>query len=928
MNLRGEKTSSPDRMRQSPSLVQASTSPSKLRGRLWVGFRAGSHSVFWGPGFWGSGLWGILPGLFLGLFLISSLNGQAVGLGLGSQGGKPTEEDSGGLSVPENSDLNRILDKAMEFFARKKWEEGIGDLQKVMEGKALGVEDPFGRNDPFKVFYSEDGRLFFPLARFCQSLLASLPKEGLETFRLLVDPKVEERFLKAAEALDEGELRRLFELYLPSSYGASVGMLLADLFEAQGRLGESYLARGRILESFPDPSRSVQIKIHVRQAHLAALMGNEEGRDHHLKALMALDPAGSVRVNGELVPLSKLGEHEAFALRGDIEREQTALASGFSALDFVPLWEFRCWVQDPYGLGKTKNLNRGGTVFFGTSGTKVPDNKSFRAGLPLSFARIQGRRVVLIKDHMRLVGLDEETGKLVLSWPKDPEDWKKSSFFRPVSRMQQQALSYRNPAKDFAQQRVTVRQTPKGPYLYYLASFHVPVGRGGSGGMQFRNALVCYDATRGEELWNVRPKLKDGKKVFFLAPPISIGPWLYAPIQVNREFSVARMDPKDGEVLGVSPVHSGGSELLLPPPVPLVAQGNILYFLTNSGGVAAFRAPDLELLWFRRYETWDPVQPKPRISQQTRRTFYGIQKVRQRKFFPSPPRISGDFLIISPVDSDVLLCLNRFSGKVEWKLPRFERGNRNAAFHQVLGPVSGRIYLVGTMLQGVDVATGKRLFEVPLGETLFGRGLALGDKVFVPMSHGIEVFDGKTGAQKGTIQLAPLEKGGEETRPFISLSGGDGLLFVSDEAGVMAYAVPEDFLSSEPGLVEAMNRHLLVGKKQEAFELGEKALLAGEVSEESREAVLSSCRRIGREIALDLSKRGEVEKALAQLKRTNALLHKFGHKKTPDLLLARVEILEKAGRSNEVRQLLEILGSLQSVQLETPGSDENEKEKK
>ena len=846
----------------------------------------------------------------------------------GNQGEQKKDEDRGSLSVPENPDLNRILDKAMEFFARKKWEEGIGDLQKVMEGNALGVEDRFGRNDPFKVFYSEDDRLFFPLARFCQSLLSSLPREGLETFRLLVDPKVEERYLKAAEALDEGELRRLFELYLPSSYGASVGMLLADLFETQGRLGESYLARERILESFPDPSRVVQIKIHVRQAHLAALMGNEEGRDKHLRVLLELDPAGSVRINGELIPLSNLGEHEAFALRGKLGRERKELISGFSTFNFVPLWEFRCRVQDPYGLGKSKNQNRGGTMFFGTRGTKVPDNKSYRAGLPLSFARLHGKRVLLIKDHMRLVGLDEETGKLVLSWPKNPESWKKSSYFRPVSRMQQQALSYRNPAKDFAQQRVTVRNTSKGSFLYFLGSFHVPVGRGGSGGLQYRNALVCYDATKGEELWNVRPKVKDGKQVFFLAPPLSIGPWLYAPIQVDREFSIAKIDPKDGEILTVVPVHSGGSELLLPPPVPLVAKGNILYFLTNSGGVAAFRAPGLELLWFRRYETWDPVQAKPRVLQQTRRTFYGVQKVRQRKFYPSPPRISGDFLVISPSDSDVLLCLNRFSGKVEWQLPRYERGTRSLNFYQVLGPVRGRIFLVGTVLQGVDVATGKRLFETPLGESLFGRGLALGDHVFLPISTGVQVFNGKTGEPLGVFPLLPLEKGGEEKKAPVSLVGGDGLLFVSDEAGVMAYAVPEDFLSSVPGVLETIRRNLLVGKRIEAFEFGEKALSDGEVSAKSREAVLSSCRRIGREIALDLSRKGEVEKALALLKRTNTLLHKFGHKENPDLLLARIEILEKAGRSNEVRQLLEILGSLHSVQLESQGSGEKRKEMK
>ncbi len=876
-------------------------------------------------------------GLLLGFPLFPPLQsspkaqGQVI-LGKGGrvlQQGSKKEDEGGSLTVPENNDLNRVLDKAMEFFAKKKWDEGIGDLQKVMEGKALGEDERFGKSDPFKVFYSEDNRLFFPLARFCQKLLASLPKEGLEAFRLLVDPKVKDRYLNAAESLDEGELQRLFELYLPSSYGARVGMLLADLFEAEGRLGEAYLVRERILENYPDPSRNVQIMIHVRQAHLAALLGNEDGWGRHLKALVHMDPGGSVRVHGELVPLTKLGEHEAFALRGRLEERRKDVDAGFSAFDFVPLWEFRCLVQDPYGLGKVKGNRRGGTVFFsGSGGTKVPDNKSFRAGLPLSFARVHGRNVLLIKDHMRLVGLDEETGKLVFVWPKDPESGKKSSFFRPVSRLRQQTLAYRNPAKDFAQQRVTSRVTPHGSFFYFLGSYRVPLGQGGVGGMQYRNSLICYDASKGKELWNLRPKLKGGRRVFFLAPPISLGDWLFAPVQVDREFSVAKIDPKDGELLSIVPVHSGGSELLLPPPVPLVAQGNILYFLTNSGGVAAFRAPNLELLWFRRYETWDPVQPKPKATVRARRTFYGVQKIRLRKFFPSLPLISGDNLIVAPVDSDVLLCLNRFSGKVEWQLPRYERGTRSESFHQVLGPDDGRIFLVGTAIQGVDIRTGKRLFESTLSDPLFGRGLALGGQVFLPMDNGIQVFDGRTGVQLGSYQLPPLEKGGEERTAPISLKGKNGLLFVSDEAGVIVYAVPEDFLASSPSVMEEMRRLLLLEKKREAFDLGMKTLLSGQLSSDSREAVLDFCRRIGREMALDLSKKGETEPALLQLKRTDALLHKFGHKGNPDLLLARIEILERAGRSNEVRQLLEILGSLPSVQLETHGAGGKKKESK
>ena len=151
----------------------------------------------------------------------------------------------------------------------------------------------------------------------------------------------------------------------------------------------------------------------------------------------------------------------------------------------------------------------------------------------------------------------------------------------------------------------------------------------------------------------------------------------------------------------------------------------------------------------------------------------------------------------------------------------------------------------------------------------------------------------------------------------MSLWGRDGLLFASDEAGVVAYAVPEDFLGSVPSVLEAIQRRLLLEKKEEAFTLGEKALLGGEVPREEREAVLDVSRRIGREFALDLAARGEVDKALEQLRRTKVLLQKFGkgalrNKYLADLLLARIEVLEKAGRSNEVRQLLEILDSLPS----------------
>ena len=162
--------------------------------------------------------------LILGLATTPAAQGGGVPLVV--RGGLVVERPQDGpqtgvvVRMLESPTLDRFLRKAEDFLGREDYGGAIKVLQDVLEGNihldseepaATGAPgegepapeaDPLGQeDDPTHAVFSSDNRLYRPVRRLCQELLASLPDQGLALYR-------EKYEVEARRALDDAVARR------------------------------------------------------------------------------------------------------------------------------------------------------------------------------------------------------------------------------------------------------------------------------------------------------------------------------------------------------------------------------------------------------------------------------------------------------------------------------------------------------------------------------------------------------------------------------------------------------------------------------------------------------------------------------------------------------------------------------------------------
>jgi outer membrane protein assembly factor BamB len=827
-----------------------------------------------------------------------------MGLGAGREE-EAKEEDPeaallGTLLLPESANLNRILGRAADFFARDQWEEGCEVLQDLLEGRAIEA-GPEQLDDPAYSVYSEDLRLYIPFTRYCQRLLCTLPPEGLEVYRLRVDAKAKEALNAARETMDVGALARAVELYFATSHGPELVMLLAELATLRAEIERALHLRSRLLIDYPDLSEELRRSIRIRQLHGLALLGEGAAFAEEHARLLALEPEGSTRIAGELVPFDKLPEHPAFRIRESYERRDAVAAElPLGTLQLMPLWEFELNDQDPYGISHKKSNNN--NVFFSSSrgGLEVPARKSFRPGLRLLPAVEKGEKPILVfKDHDRLVVLDAVSGKLTHEALVGTSRDRSSSGGN-------RTLHVRTGATDYG----TFAVTREGDRIYFTIENRVQQGT--SSAHPYRNRLVCYDLAAGKPVWITEQNPGSGERLFFQTPPVRYRDRLYAPVRKGQAFCIASLDADSGEVLSVVNVHSGGTTFVRVPAQRPQILGDMLLHSTNAGAVAAFRLPDLELRWLRRYETRTPHQPPKKQRKITMRGFgYRVQERNLDQWKPVRPIAHRGRIVIAPVDSDALLCLDAQTGAMRWMLPRLERGYRNSEFEELVGVDGDRLYIAGVHLQCIDIVSGKRLWEKALstwmGAGRQGRGLLHGGRIYLPDQGEVHCFAAESGEHLGKVALVPIVTGEKAPSEPVNLEISGGILFAATDDRVRAYAVPEDLIVGAVSGLEKVRRmvavHRVVGAIEELRHLLVQRVMQGEELRHAKELLV----RLTGEVAEgELDERG-AEAAFATLDRCEETLRKAGLDADPRLLLFRMELSERLGRDAEVLELRERL---------------------
>jgi outer membrane protein assembly factor BamB len=237
---------------------------------------------------------------------------------------------------------------------------------------------------------------------------------------------------------------------------------------------------------------------------------------------------------------------------------------------------------------------------------------------------------------------------------------------------------------------------------------------------------------------------------FFLGPPLPFENQLYTLVEINGETHLVVLEPETGKVVWQQQLVSSQTREISQDPQrrslalsPTISDG-VVVCPTGSGAVVAVDLMTRSLRWARTY----PSNRDSRLQMNGMRMMdlaTSYDPLAQRWHEPFVVADQGR-VMMTPPESDLLLCLDILTGENKWKGEGVKRGTGR----YIVGANSDLVVLAGNTQLYAYRYDGNPAWDCPLpkGQTLAGKGIWQGDSMLIPLS-GQQVI--KVNAADGKI---------------------------------------------------------------------------------------------------------------------------------------------------------------------------------
>ena len=194
-----------------------------------------------------------------GRFLIGDMRGG------GEQDG---QEEAVGATLKTDPDLEQWLELADRYQQDGNYQAACRFWQAVLErsGDAL---------------FSDDEQTYFSLIHRVESILAALPPEGLQAYRVKADASAKEILAAAGNEFDPQALSQVVRQYFLSSLGDEAALTLSTLAMDRHDFVGAYRLLRKIVESYPDPTVPLP-EVYLKMAMCEAFLGDVQGAHQSL----------------------------------------------------------------------------------------------------------------------------------------------------------------------------------------------------------------------------------------------------------------------------------------------------------------------------------------------------------------------------------------------------------------------------------------------------------------------------------------------------------------------------------------------------------------------------------------------------------------------------------------------------------------------
>jgi len=606
---------------------------------------------------------------------------------------------------------------------------------------------------------------------YCHRLIASLPVEGLSTYRQRVDAQAARWYQEGVARRDPGSLSNIVEQAFCSTWGDDALNGLAELALENGDFTSARLYWAqiipaadweRIVAAMRPPTTSVaasqwentvpeQWKQVTRDADLAAgrsawlaypstdldvgevyarlvlvsiLEGSFDRAAVELKAL-SLFPSAKGRLGGRQVDLAEMltllrdaGQHWT---PPEIAADWTTFAGNASrngtqreGIDVGAL----AWFES---LGDAPQAGGGAPVIGMYGPRRIAEENN---GL-LSYHPLVWRNLVLLNRADEIVAFNLRTGK--------PAWGDSSTIFEEED---QPASPYR---------RTTSLGAPRFTMTVHDGKLYARMGRPETSesiepiGSDRPGRLVCIDlAAQGRLVWKIEPS---EDKWAFEGSPVTNGSDVFVAMRrsdVRPQAHVACFDAQTGRLKWRRMIAAAETPALGQMPEIthnlLTLVQNTLYVNTNLGAIAAVSAEDGWVRWIARYARAQPTsysQPASNFYRDLNPCVYYQGKI-----------------VAAPADCEEILALDAGTGELLWSAPEL------AKTVHLLGVGNGNLIASGDRLWWINAQTGKKVGQFPEGPQPqgYGRGILAGDQVYWPTRDRLYILN-QTVDKEGYVQL-------------------------------------------------------------------------------------------------------------------------------------------------------------------------------
>ncbi|MHC4563610.1 MAG: outer membrane protein assembly factor BamB family protein, partial [Planctomycetota bacterium] len=603
----------------------------------------------------------------------------------------PTSDPPPPMLVASDAEITRYLADTEQLIAAGDYDRAIRNLQALTAQRQAA-------------FISVDGRRFVALQTRLASLIAAMPPEGRQRYRVLYDPPAQRLYEQAVAVGDEDMLRQVATDYTHTSAGPAAIIRLGQLAMDRGEFASAARIWRRARAMVVDQAR--QASLLTWEAVAWRLAGETAQADAATDLLRADHPQVQAVLAGERQNALQFAEQFRQAAPAPIEATPTSDWPGYGALGgsartmlsveppSMAEWSYRRKKPAPdLGGNLIAVTDIAATIMRDnehTPSVRVHDaavavryydryqRKEIRYILPAMVQPVVLSQQVIFRTDKAIVSCHLQTGQVLWSKPFAMRRVPKSDGGHVYS--QRAYYGSRGPVPgDIARYWLTAGEEKVfaiGGFLPRASQTYV-IRRGDHSAAPDVSRLSAFSVRQeGRLLWSLpKRRAADGKMAMkFVSPPACAGGRVYVIVSALDGYSLLCLSADRGTVLFRSPISqqpvagegsaawmlTHSAEVLAQASPPVVADGQV-FVLTNAGVIAAYDASSGQPSWAYQYDSYlnrsgsDGQMPG------------GADNVMPPV---NPIAVLGGRLVALPTDGTDVLCLAADDGRMLWKTPR------------------------------------------------------------------------------------------------------------------------------------------------------------------------------------------------------------------------------------------------------------------